>query len=293
MVSGLLLVDKPLGVTSHGVVSMARKALGTKKVGHAGTLDPAASGLLVLGVGPGTRLLTYMVGLDKTYVATMRLGYSTDTDDAEGQRIDHPGGDLSSCSDSAIETAISGFRGEISQVPSTYSAIKVDGRRSYDLARKGAEVDLAPRGVTIQRLDRGAISRSESWIDVELVIECSSGTYIRALARDIGSALGVGGHLVALRRTTVGPFALDDAVAHDAIEQSALMTLAHAAGAVMETVALAGAHIVDISHGRAVPCEGWPEGVALAAVAEPTGELLAIVECSAGRSRILMGVPQH
>jgi len=291
VVSGLLLVDKPLGVSSHGVVAMARKALGTRKIGHAGTLDPAASGLLVLGVGPGTRLLTYMVGLDKTYLATMRLGYSTTTDDAEGERIDHPAGDLGSCSDAAIDSAISEFRGKISQVPSTYSAIKVDGRRSYDLARQGAEVDLAARSVTVHRLDRGAISRGDSWIDVELVIECSSGTYIRALARDIGSALGVGGHLVALRRTTVGPFVVGDARAHDAIEPSALMTLAHGAGAVMEQVSIAGHHIVDISHGRAVPCEGWPEGVPLAAVAATTGELLAIVECSAGRSRILMGVP--
>ena len=293
MVSGLLLVDKPLGVTSHGVVSMARKALGTKKIGHAGTLDPAASGLLVLGVGPGTRLLTYMVGLDKTYVATMRLGYSTTTDDAEGERIDHARGDLSSCTDAAIEGAMEPFRGKISQVPSTYSAIKVDGHRSYDLARAGKDVDLAARSVTIRRLERGTTSRAEGWIDVELLIECSSGTYIRALARDIGLALGVGGHLVALRRTTVGPFAIGDAVAHDAIELSALMTLADGARAVMDAVAVEGTNILDLRQGRAVPCEGWPQGVPLAAVAARTDQLVAIVECSGGRSRILMGVPEY
>lgn len=293
MVAGLLLVDKPLGVTSHGVVHMARKALGTKKIGHAGTLDPAASGLLVLGVGPGTRLLTYMVGLDKTYLATMRLGYSTTTDDAEGERVDHPQGDLDSCTDSVIDSAIEPFRGKISQVPSTYSAIKVGGRRSYDLARAGSAAELAARSVTIHLLERGGITRGEGWIDVELTVECSSGTYIRALARDIGVALGVGGHLVALRRTAVGPFLIEDAVAHDAIDATGLMTLARGAGAVMAQVALAGPHIVDVRHGRAVPCAEWPEGVPLAAVAAGTGELLAIVERSAGRSRILMGVPEH
>lgn len=272
---------------------MARKALGTKKIGHAGTLDPAASGLLVLGVGPGTRLLTYVVGLDKTYLATMRLGYSTDTDDAEGERIDHPGSHPASCTDAAIDGAIEPFRGTISQVPSTYSAIKVGGRRAYDLARAGHEVELFPRSVTIHRLERGAVTRGEGFIDVELVVECSSGTYIRALARDIGRSLGVGGHLVALRRTTVGPFMVGDAAAHDAIEPGGLMSLAHGAGRVMGLVTLEGDHSVDVRHGRAVPCEGWPEGVPLAAIARTTGELLAIVECSAGRSRILMGVPEH
>lgn len=293
MLAGLLLVDKPLGVTSHGVVSMARKALGTKKVGHAGTLDPAASGLLVLGVGTGTRLLAYMVGLDKSYVATMRLGYSTTTDDAEGDRIDHRGGDLGSCTDDAIDAALSALRGKISQVPSTYSAIKVDGRRSYDLARAGNDVDLAARVVTVHRLERGTPHRTVDWIDLELLVECSSGTYIRALARDVGVALGVGGHLVALRRTTVGPFAVDDAFAHDAIDAGGLISLAAGAGAVMGSVVLEGPHDVDVRHGRAVPSEGWPEGVPLAAVGAATGELLAIVERSGGRSRILMGVPPH
>lgn len=293
MVSGVLLVDKPPGITSHTAVSLARKALGTKKVGHAGTLDPAATGLLLLGVGSGTRLLTYMVGLDKAYQATMRLGYSTTTDDAEGERILHPGGDLGACTTGAIDTALEAFRGRISQVPSTYSAIKVAGRRSYELARAGTEVDLAARSVSIHRLERGRITRAKDFVDVGLQVECSSGTYIRALARDIGAALGVGGHLVALRRTAVGPFDVSAAHAHDAISPANLVTLADAARAVMPVVEISGEHIVDIRHGRAVPCEGWPEGAPLGAVASGTGELLAIVECSAGRGRILMGVPQQ
>jgi tRNA pseudouridine55 synthase len=293
VVSGLLLVDKPLGVSSHGVVAMARKALGTKKVGHAGTLDPAASGLLVLGVGPGTRLLTYMVGLDKTYLATMRLGYSTTTDDAEGDKIEHPEGDLAACTDAAIEGALEPLRGLISQVPSTYSAIKVDGRRSYDVARSGGEVELAARSVTIHRLERGGVRRESSWIDVDLIVECSSGTYIRALARDIGVALGVGGHLVALRRTKVGPFDISQALAHDAIDTAGLLTLSEAAGAVMPLVSVSGPQAQDIRHGRAFACDGWQEGLPLAAVDGASSELLAIVECSAGRGRILMGVPPH
>jgi tRNA pseudouridine55 synthase len=288
--TGILLVDKPWGVSSHGVVSMARKALGTKKVGHAGTLDPAATGLLVLGVGAGTRLLTYMVGLGKTYTATIRLGYQTTTDDAEGERIEHAGGSLATCTDDAIDDTISRYVGPISQVPSTFSAIKVDGQRSYDRARRGEEVELAPRSVTVYSFARGEVRRDADWIDVDVVIECSSGTYIRALARDIGSDLGVGGHLVALRRTHVGPFSVVDARAHDAIGEDDMMALADAATAIMPRIELSGMDAQDLRHGRAVRVEGWPEDSPLAAVAQDSGELIAIVESSAGRSRILMGV---
>ncbi len=291
MTSGILLVDKPLGVSSHGVVSMARKALGTKKVGHAGTLDPQASGLLVLGAGAGTRLLTYMVGLDKTYVATLRLGYATTTDDAEGERVEYPEGHLESVSTEALDSVLTRFRGPISQVPSTFSAIKVEGKRAYDLARSGAEVELKARPVTVYRLERGELERGEGFIDVELTIECSSGTYIRALARDIGDELGVGGHLVALRRTRVGPYDVADALSHERIDASGLRGLAESAALVMAQVPLGPREVDDVRHGRAVTAKGWPEGVPLAAIDEGTGQLVAIVECSAGRSRILMGVP--
>lgn len=292
MTSGILLVDKPLGVSSHGVVSMARKALGTKKVGHAGTLDPEASGLLVLGVGAGTRLLTYMVGLDKTYVATLRLGYGTTTDDAEGERIDFPEGDLASVSIEALDHVLARFRGQISQVPSTFSAIKVEGKRAYDLARSGAEVELKARPVSVYRLERGEPERHKGYIDIELTIDCSSGTYIRALARDIGGALGVGGHLVALRRSAVGPFDVADALSHERIESSGLRGLAESAALVMTPVRLGQREVDDVRHGRAVAVHDWPEGVPLAAIDDASGQLVAIIECSAGRSRILMGVPE-
>lgn len=292
MTSGILLVDKPLGVSSHGVVSMARKALGTKKVGHAGTLDPEASGLLVLGVGAGTRLLTYMVGLDKTYVATLRLGYGTTTDDAEGERIDFPGGNLESVSIEALDHVLARFRGQISQVPSTFSAIKVEGKRAYDLARSGAEVALKARPVSVYRLERGEPERHKGHIDIELTIDCSSGTYIRALARDIGGALGVGGHLVALRRSAVGPFDVADALSHERIESSGLRGLAESAALVMTPVRLGQREVDDVRHGRAVAMHDWPEGVPLAAIDDASGQLVAIIECSAGRSRILMGVPE-
>ena len=292
MTSGILLVDKPLGVSSHGIVSMARKALGTKKVGHAGTLDPQASGLLVLGVGAGTRLLTYMVGLDKTYVASLRLGYATTTDDAEGERIEYPQGDLESVTIESLDDVLGRFRGAISQVPSTFSAINVEGKRAYDLARSGVEVELKARPVTVYRLERGERERHGGYIDVELTIDCSSGTYIRALARDIGEALGVGGHLVALRRTKVGPFDVADALSHERLEPSGLRGLAESAAMVMAPIRLGPGAVDDLRHGRAVATTGWPQGQPLAALDEGTGQLVAIVESSAGRSRILMGVPE-
>src|SRR6478735_2764821 len=198
---GILLVDKPGGITSHDVVARARKALGTRKIGHAGTLDPMATGLLVLGVEAATRLLTFIVGLDKTYEATIRLGATTDTDDADGRIIEAT--DASAITAAEIEQGIAPLRGPISQVPSRVSAIKVDGRRAYDLARAGEEVVLAARTVTVSRFDVLAERREEGFIDLDVVVDCTSGTYIRALARDLGASLGVGGHLTALRRTRI------------------------------------------------------------------------------------------
>jgi tRNA pseudouridine55 synthase len=289
--SGIVLVDKPWGLSSHGAVSGVRKALGTKKVGHAGTLDPAATGLLVLGVNAGTRLLTYLVGADKAYTATMRLGYETTTDDAEGERVEGAAPDLESCTDDAVSRAVASFRGEINQVPSTYSAIKVQGKRAYDLARTGHDVDLASRKVTVSRLEAGPLRRGEGYCDVDLEVECSSGTYIRALARDIGRALGTGGHLVALRRTRVGPFVVDGAPKPDEVTTATLRSLADVAGAIMPVVQLERAEVDDISHGRPVRATQWPEAIPLAAVDADSGALVAILEAFDGRSRILMGVP--
>jgi len=195
---GILLVDKPQGITSHDVVSRARKLVGTRKVGHAGTLDPMATGLLILGVNAATRLLTYIVGLDKQYTATIRLGESSSTDDAEGElspRVDAAA--LAAVTDAAIAAAAAALTGDILQRPSSVSAIKVDGRRAYSLVREGETVELAERPVTVSAFDILEIRRGGS-VDVDVRVDCSSGTYIRALARDMGESLGLGGHLTAL-----------------------------------------------------------------------------------------------
>ena len=291
MASGIVLVDKPLSLSSHSAVSGVRKALGTKKVGHAGTLDPAATGLLVMGVNAGTRLLTYLVGLDKSYTATMRLGYETTTDDAEGDRVGESAPGVDTLTDDEIRSALSPFRGEIAQVPSTYSAIKVAGKRAYDLARSGQDVELKSRVVTISRLEALDITRGDGVLDVELVVDCSSGTYIRALARDIGRALGVGGHLVALRRTRVGPFDVEGAPLPQDVQELQVMSLAEVASAVMPVVVLESQEVIDISHGRPIRAQGWPTPGPIAAVAAESGGLVAILEASGDRSRILMGVP--
>src|SRR3954452_20809526 len=217
--NGVLLVDKPEGITSHGVVARARRAYGTRKVGHAGTLDPMATGLLVLGLGPSTRLLTYLVGLDKVYLATVRLGLATTTDDREGEPLGESA-DARGVADADLAAATAALTGRIEQVPSSVSAIKVDGRRSYARVRAGEAVGLPARPVTVTEF--AVLGRRDSddvpgAVDVEVRVACSSGTYVRALARDLGAALGAGGHLTALRRTVVGPFDVQQAAALDAL----------------------------------------------------------------------------
>ncbi len=207
--SGLVVVDKPAGMTSHDVVSRVRRTLGTRKVGHAGTLDPMATGVLVLGFGRATRLLGHLLLKEKTYRATVRLGAATTTDDAEGEVTASTS--ANHVTEQEVRSALTRFEGEIEQVPSSVSAIKVDGRRAYDLAREGEEVELEARRVTISAIEVGEFRREGEYLDCEVRVACSSGTYIRAIARDLGSALGVGGHLTALRRTSVGPFVLDEA----------------------------------------------------------------------------------
>jgi tRNA pseudouridine55 synthase len=204
------VVDKPAGLTSHDVVARVRRMARTRRVGHGGTLDPMATGVLVVGVERATRLLTYVIGSGKRYLATIRLGQATLTDDAEGEVTG--GADASGVTDEAVRAGLAALTGEIDQVPSAVSAIKVDGRRSYARVRGGEAVALAPRRVTVSRLDLLAVRRTGAGpVDLDVDVACSSGTYVRALARDLGAGLGVGGHLTALRRTEVGAFTLAEA----------------------------------------------------------------------------------
>ena len=276
---GLLIVDKPAGMTSHDVVARARRLLGTRRVGHAGTLDPMATGVLVLGVERATRLLGHLALGDKAYLATIRLGASTTTDDAEGEVTGRA--DASSVGEAAVRAGIAELTGAIEQVPSAVSAIKVDGERAYRLARRGEQVALAPRPVTVSRFDLLALRRGPGHTDLDVEVECSSGTYVRALARDLGEALGVGGHLVALRRTRVGPFGIGDAVTLAELEGRPRPSLdldAAVALAFPRRDADARA-ATDLSHGRPLPGAGLsgtygvfgPDGHAVGLVAERDG----------------------
>lgn len=227
-VPGILVVDKPSGMTSHDVVSRVRRLAHTRKVGHGGTLDPMATGVLVVGVGKATRLLTFITGHSKTYEATIRFGLTTSTDDAEGALVQALG--CASLSLDELEKAMEGLRGEIDQVPSSVSAKKIDGKRAYELVREGVEVELKANRVTVSRFERCSDLRRATLdtpssplevLDVDVVVDCSSGTYIRALARDLGLALGVGAHLTRLRRTRVGAFTLEDCRTVDSLEDEA------------------------------------------------------------------------
>lgn len=258
--SGLLLIDKPEGWTSHDVVAKARGLVGTRKIGHAGTLDPMATGLLVLGVNSATKLLTFIVGATKTYVTTIRLGASTVTDDREGDYVGFADSDqLAAITDSEIDAAIAGLTGRILQVPSSVSAIKVNGERAYAKVRGGDEVKLAAREVEVSRFQRIGDPRrvaidGRSFIDFDAIIDCSSGTYIRALARDLGSALGVGGHLTALRRTRVGNYTIQQASTLDSIKKGevTLLTSADAARNQFAVRELTDAEEVDLRHGKRI-----------------------------------------
>ncbi len=209
--SGLVIVDKPGGMTSHDVVARIRRLAHTRRVGHAGTLDPMATGVLVIGVEKATRLLGHLMLTEKTYEATIRLGQSTTTDDAEGEPTGTALRPATEVSTAALNAEIARLTGDIRQVPSSVSAIKVNGQRAYKLTRAGEAPELAARPVTIYEFRVGGVSEADGFLDVDARIRCSSGTYIRALARDLGAALGTGGHLTALRRTAVGPYTLAQA----------------------------------------------------------------------------------
>jgi tRNA pseudouridine55 synthase len=300
--SGLILIDKPAGITSHDVVSRVRKAAGTRKVGHAGTLDPMATGLLILGINSSTRLLTYIVGADKEYLATIRLGAASTTDDAEGELLAPASQEaLDAVTAEAIAAGIAELTGEIEQVPSSVSAIKVDGKRAYARVRAGEQVELKPRAVTVSEFELLETRREPGAIDLEVRVVCSSGTYIRSLARDLGAGLGagvgdaagVGGHLTALRRTRVGAYDVRDA--HDLATldaEAALIPAVDAAGRLFETLELTEQQAIDLTHGRRIHLadrEG-PGGEPVAAIA-PTGALVGLIEFRGKEARTLVNFP--
>lgn len=272
--AGLIIVDKPAGMTSHDVVSRVRKTLHTRRVGHAGTLDPMATGVLVLGIERGTKLLGHLALETKAYLGTIRLGTATTTDDAEGDVV--TARDASAVADEVVLTGIAELTGTIRQVPSAVSALKVNGRRAYDIARSGQTVELPAREVTVSRFDLLATRRTGTATELDVLVECSSGTYVRALARDLGERLEVGGHLVALRRTRVGPFGLASARTLDQLaerpELSLGIDLAIETAFPRSTVDSSAA--AALAHGRPIPAAGidgtygvfGPDGSAVALV---------------------------
>ena len=282
--SGILLIDKPAGITSHDVVARTRKRAGTRKVGHAGTLDPMATGLLVLGINNSTRLLTSLVGLDKEYFATIRLGSATNTDDADGEPIEvaEPGR-VDALTAAGVSAALVPLTGAIRQVPSSVSAIRVDGKRAYTLAREGEIVELAARSVTVSALEVLGLRREAHFYDLDVRVRCSSGTYIRAIARDLGAALRVGGHLTALRRSMIGPFSVADAADLESLDvAAALIAPAAIAAALFPVFALDAEQAVDLGHGKRLVAErpaGRPGPVAAIA---PDGRLVGLLEFTAG-----------
>lgn len=323
MVNGILFVDKDEEWTSHDAVAKARRVLGTRKVGHAGTLDPMATGLLTLGAGPSTRLLTHMVGLDKTYTATIRLGEATLSDDRMSDVTETaPEGAVEALTAERIEAAVELLRGDITQVPSKVSAIRVDGKRSYDRVRSGEEVELKGRPVTIfafvvHELRQAKGSAGQPVLDLDVTVHCSSGTYIRALARDLGSELGVGGHLTALRRTAVGPFRLADhreleapllgdearasrrtPVTVDAVTTKGLadghgaesaVTPTAVARALFDVIELDEQRAIDLSNGKRPDADR--DDVALAAAVGPEEWLVGLVSVVKGRIKAVTNFP--
>jgi tRNA pseudouridine55 synthase len=286
---GLVIVDKPAGLTSHDVVSRMRRLAGTRRVGHAGTLDPMATGVLVIGVERATRLLGHLALTEKAYDATIRLGQTTVTDDAEGEvTATVP---TAGVGWEAIEAGVAKLRGEIQQVPSKVSAIKIDGKRSYTRVRSGEDVELAARPVTVSSftvhevravtLDDGA-----QVLDADVSVVCSSGTYIRALARDLGADLGVGGHLTALRRTRVGPYTLDAARTLEQLgEAFTVMPIGEAAAAAFPRRDVAAEEARLLVNGVRLKAVGMGEGPI--AVFGPEDRFLALVEERRGQARSL------
>jgi tRNA pseudouridine55 synthase len=293
--NGILIVDKPADWTSHDVVARVRRLAGTRKVGHAGTLDPMATGVLVLGLGPSTRLLTYIVGSDKEYLATVRLGASTTTDDAEGEPLGWaPAERVRSITPQRLKDAVGHLTGDIQQVPSSVSAIKVDGKRAYAKVRAGEQVELKARGVTVSAFEilatREVTVGDAVALDVDVRIACSSGTYVRALARDLGVALLTGGHLTSLRRTRVGPFGEADArELADLDVASALIRPATAASALFPVLNLTDDQARDLGNGKRIAVAAT-DSPTVAAVS-PHGALVGMAAVQDGVARTIVNFP--
>lgn len=282
--SGLVIVDKPAGWTSHDVVGKMRRIARTRRVGHAGTLDPMATGVLVLGVGRATRLLGHLALTEKGYDATIRLGQATNTDDAEGEIT--ATASAGSVTDEMLRAGIAGLTGTIQQIPPQVSAIKVNGERAYKMARKGEEVALAARPVTVREFTVLDVRRQGGVVDVDASVSCSSGTYIRALARDLGAFLGCGGHLTALRRTRVGPYDLSMARTLDQLgEKLEILPMGEAVAAVFPRRDVSDDEARRVAHGGRLPAAGLGPGPV--GVFAPDGTLLALVEEHGGAARPL------
>ena len=279
---GFLLVDKAGGMTSHDVVAMARKKLDTKKVGHAGTLDPMATGVLVLGIGIATRLLTYITDGKKAYQGKISLGSATHTDDKEGDVIfTAPENKLQLITDSQIKEQLAGFVGNIKQRPSSVSAIKIDGKSAHARVRAGEDVDIPERDITIDEIEVKQISHLASSIEIDLSVTCSAGTYIRAIARDLGEKLEVGGHLTQLRRTLVSPFTLEQC---KDIADAQLISIAEVIEKLFPIRRLDFSESREILFGRTIE-QNQQTGVVAALDAQ--GEFLALLENKAQGSKII------
>lgn len=283
-ISGLVIVDKPAGLTSHDVVARMRRIAGTRRVGHAGTLDPMATGVLVIGVEKATRLLGHLALTSKGYDGTIRLGETTNTDDAEGESTGTT--PAAHITDEQIGAGIKALTGEIMQVPPQVSAIKVNGQRAYKMARQGEEVELKARPLTIHAFDVLEIRRSGDFVDVDVSVTASSGTYIRALARDLGAGLGVGGHLTALRRTSVGPYELSQAKTLEQLaEECTILPIAEAVTAAFPRRDVTEEEAKLVAHGGRLPSLGLGDGPI--GVFGPDGTLLSLVEEKGTQARPL------
>jgi len=282
MSDGFLVVDKAPAMTSHDVVAVARKALGTRKVGHAGTLDPMATGVLVLGFGNGTRLLQYITDGDKSYTATVVLGAATITDDREGEIISEV--DASQVTDDQIKSGLAKMVGEIQQRPSSVSAVKVDGERAYDRVRAGEVFELAARTITISSLDILEIRRVKLRIEVDIDVTCSAGTFIRAIARDLGSDLKVGGHLSALRRTRVAGFPISQAISFDELKAQTFtpLALSDVARATFEVRELGLDEVSELSFGRPLVSNSSDQ---IFAALSPDDRLIALLKNESGKAK--------
>jgi tRNA pseudouridine55 synthase len=282
MTDGFLVVDKAPAMTSHDVVAVARKALGTRKVGHAGTLDPMATGVLVLGFGNGTRLLQYITDGDKSYQATVVLGAATVTDDQEGELISEA--DASAVSDQEIHDGLAKMVGEIQQRPSSVSAVKVGGERAYDRVRAGEVFELAARTITISSLTVLEIRRNGSRVEIDIDVTCSAGTFIRAIARDLGSDLQVGGHLSALRRTRVAGFPISQAISFDDLKAQSFtpLELADVARATFQVRELGLDEVQELSFGRPLISNQSDQ---IFAALSPDNRLIALLKNESGKAK--------